>query len=153
MASSSNLFPRIPTQKFQLLTPLASEPCSPISSRRSSVDSQRHSYLVYSSDSSLSSDEGKRDRDLLREGSLTPTQTVTVHMCSTPATPKDATLKVSDSIKFLPSEEVEEEEEEGEGAREEEGGEEGEKEKSTDTESKHTIKNTWRLGLFKKRKK
>ena len=81
----------------------------------------------------------------MRDGSLTPTEIASKDATlkvqnSVPS--KDATLKVSDSIKFLKEEEEEEEEEEGVVADE-----------STDTDAKQSQKNTWRLSLFKKRKK
>lgn len=101
------------------------------------MDSHQHSFLFSSnSDSSLSSSDSKKSG--FRSGSVTPTENVGIEMCSTPVTAKDSTLKVVDKIKFL----EEEEEEEGE-----------ERVADESTDSKDSRKNTWRLSLFKKRRK
>lgn len=127
---------------FHLLTPLASEACTPESSRRSSVD---HSFF-YSSNSSLSSlDSSKLEmKEKDREDSLTPTDTPSrlfqPMSFSTPQTEagpdqdesKDSTLK-GDSQYAIQEEPV----------------------ASDNITKQPTKKNTWKnaLGLFKRNRK
>ena len=110
---------------------------------------------MYSSNSSLSSTDS--NKDFLREESLTPTQVdvpslhLTPTFCSTPAgsTPspsdqdsRDSTLKLMESFRIP---------EEGEGEGEEEGILADESNDGGNTSyNKHT---SWRLSIFKKRRK
>lgn len=127
------------------MTPLASENCTPNSSRHSS--SVRNSD-IYSSNSSLSSLESNSEN--ARDGSLTPTASPKLAPPTFTSTPtclsppdrgsKDSTLKVTDTKWEEPDN----------------GGSEGSLEKENSVVVSEEVtkkKSNWRMNLFKKRKK